>query len=266
MTDADAERCFFSQAQNTVLHVPIPKCASFAKRQPTAITFRKEAVIMSNKLPAAVQCKHCQHTIETELWETINTATDPELKAAVRDRTAFLFECPECSEKSYLDYGFLYHQPEDRILIQYATDDDTIRNMLACLKAPKENNPRAPFMDAEYIIRLVRSQDRLTEKLRILDDGLDDRIMEIYKALALLNYDSEHPDKNNTEVYYFHAADGSHQLQVFIDKKYECSSLFNQKMYQNLVQQFSPKLPPIRKDWPLIDEKWAMHLLTEDDE
>lgn len=56
-----------------------------------------------------ITCPECGKDAEFRIWKSINTKIDPEMKAAVRDRSAFLFTCPNCGAKHYVDYGFLYH-------------------------------------------------------------------------------------------------------------------------------------------------------------
>lgn len=68
---------------------------------------------MSSHTKVIVTCPKCNKEHSIRIWRSINTTLDPEMKAAVRDRSAFLFECPSCGEKAYMDYGFLYHQMED---------------------------------------------------------------------------------------------------------------------------------------------------------
>ena len=70
-----------------------------------------------------IECPLCHKEVELKMWSSINTLENPEYKDAVRDMSAFEFICPECGEKYYLDYGLLYHQMEDKIMIQYDPDN-----------------------------------------------------------------------------------------------------------------------------------------------
>ena len=79
---------------------------------------------MSRSRLISITCPECQKESDFRIWESINTMLNPEMKSAVRDRSAFLFTCPECGAKKYVDYGFLYHQMEDHIMIHYVNSDE----------------------------------------------------------------------------------------------------------------------------------------------
>ena len=70
---------------------------------------------MSIRREISITCPECQKEHPFIMWESINTAIDPKMRSAVKDRSAFLFTCPTCGTKNYIDYGFLYHQMEDQI-------------------------------------------------------------------------------------------------------------------------------------------------------
>ena len=72
---------------------------------------------MSKRCEVTITCPKCNEEHPFVMWQSINTQLDPEMRAAVKDRSAFQFICPTCGEKTYVDYGFLYHQMEDGIMI-----------------------------------------------------------------------------------------------------------------------------------------------------
>ena len=143
---------------------------------------------MSSHREITISCPKCKQDHPFVMWHSINTTLNPEMKAAVKDRSAFLFECPSCGEKTYVDYGFLYHQMEDRIMIHYANSDE---NAEAVYKMLTEDDPTGMLQDMRkenYLIRIVRTQNELREKIAIFDEGLDDRIIEIFKIYMLVTF------------------------------------------------------------------------------
>ena len=46
-----------------------------------------------------VTCPSCHHEGDFELWDSINTALDPEMKEKVLNKSIFLYTCPSCGEK-----------------------------------------------------------------------------------------------------------------------------------------------------------------------
>lgn len=195
------------------------------------------------------------------MWESINTMLDPEMKPAVRDRSAFLFTCPECGAKNYVDYGFLYHQMEDHIMIHYASSDENAEEIYDLVTGKTMPDMMKEMFDSDYLIRIVRSQNELREKLAIFDSGLDDRIIEIFKIFLLAKYQEDHPEGNEKiELLYF-VDDGKHLIQVFADNQPAGVAEIPMEFYEKLKSDYSSRLPDIRKDEPFIDRQWAIEAM-----
>ena len=77
------------------------------------------------------------------------------MKAAIRDRSAFLFTCQHCDHKAYVDYGFLYHQMEDQIMIHYAQSEKAVREVydLYARKCDNEIFKGFPDIQTKYLNR-----------------------------------------------------------------------------------------------------------------
>ena len=71
---------------------------------------------MSRHHMEKLTCPSCHHEGDFELWDSINTALDPEMKEKVLNQSIFLYTCPSCGETFRLNYSTLYHQMEDVIL------------------------------------------------------------------------------------------------------------------------------------------------------
>ncbi len=215
---------------------------------------------MSSHTKVIVTCPKCNKEHSIRIWRSINTTLDPEMKAAVRDRSAFLFECPSCGEKTYMDYGFLYHQMEDRIMIHYASTDENADEIYEMLNG---NDPTGMITDMRknnYLIRIVRSQNELREKIAIFDEGLDDRIIEIFKIYILATFQEDHPDCKQIETLYFR--DGEKNLiQILADGESYGVSEIPDKFYKELCEEYRGKIPDIRKDGPYIDRQWALETM-----
>ena len=74
---------------------------------------------MSQRREVSLTCPQCGKEHPFIIWNSINTILNPEMKEAVKDRSAFRFVCPDCGAKTYVDYDLLYHQMEDRIIEIY---------------------------------------------------------------------------------------------------------------------------------------------------
>ena len=220
---------------------------------------------MSKIKTVQITCPKCQHSSDFDIWESINTQLDPELKAAVRDRSAFLFTCPECGTQTYIDYGFLYHQMEDRIMIHYANSDENAEEIKEMLRERGDSEDGFDSMinnliKENYLIRIVRSQNQLREKLAIFDAGLDDRLIEIFKVIVFFRLQQENPDIKDPMLFFF-AYEGKHYIQVISEGQPVGEVQMSEELYEKLVNDYGSGLPELRKAEPEIDRQWAMDYL-----
>ena len=142
---------------------------------------------MSMERMEQVTCPHCGKQGTMQVWQSVNTAIDPETRELVRSGELFAYKCPSCGAVTNVNYGFLYHQMEDQLMIYYVTDEESCASVAEMFSGQDERMGR--LMDKSgvdgYLMRIVLSQNALREKLFIFDRGLDDRIVEILKYLYI---------------------------------------------------------------------------------
>lgn len=217
---------------------------------------------MSKCRSVRITCPKCNQEHDFTIWESINTALDPEMKQAVRDGSAFLFTCPDCGEKTNVEYGFLYHQMEDRIMIHYATSDENAEEIKSFLAKGFDDFPGMSFKENGYLLRIVRTKAQLLEKLAVIDAGLDDRVVEIVKLFVRVQYTKENKD-NPVEESYMYFSDGQKTVQLVLADGTFASANIPDEYYESIRSQFEHKMPALRADDELvIDHEWAMKLLA----
>ena len=216
---------------------------------------------MSRCRSVEITCPSCGQKSQFTIWDSINTTLDPEMKSAVRNRSAFAFVCPHCGDRSNVNYGFLYHQMEDRILIHYVTSDEEAKTVEEMYSANNPITAEFPsFRDADYMVRIVFSQNQLLEKLAIIDAGLDDRLVEIYKVFLLANAQKEKPDLGDAEILMLTDA-GKHYLQFLSDNKSLGYAEMSMDTYRLLEDEFGDSLLARSKQGPYVDRRWALEFI-----
>ena len=212
---------------------------------------------MSSQRKITVTCPKCNKSHPFTIWQSINTSLDPEMKAAVIDLSAFLFECPTCGEKNYVNYSFLYHQMVDKIMIHYASSDKDAEEVCKMLAGDAPAGMLQDMRKNNYLTRLVRTHNELREKIMIFDNGLDDRIIELLKADIFNTFIKDNPDSKDVEILYFRG-DEKNYIQILADGKSQGIEELSDELYEELAQEYTDKLPNIRKDGPCIDREWAL--------
>ena len=105
-----------------------------------------------------IKCPNCGHETPFTIWESINTTLNPELKEKVRSDELFKFTCHHCGLTALVDYPFLYHQMEDKIMIYYTSNRED-----------------------EYVNQLSKTR-------RLLEDKNNDLLSKIYKITSFINF------------------------------------------------------------------------------
>ncbi len=208
---------------------------------------------MSMKEETTVTCPKCGKKGPFTIWPSLNTVLNPDKKAEVLDGSLFVYECPDCGCKAPVEYGFLYHQMDDKIMIHVdqtmsSFEDRGVEDLMGMLSGN------------DYLIRVVPDTNSLREKIHIFDDGLDDRVIELVKVMILIYMAGAQPEylsaPGGCRLYYMGGkgvknmvvlAEGLKQLVMDISGPYE--ELCKPKVMEHL--------PPLRKSGPVIDRAWA---------
>ena len=218
---------------------------------------------MSRHRMINIECPICKKEGAFQIWESINTTLDPEMKQAVLDKSAFLFKCPGCGNETYVDYGTLYHQMEDKIMIHYATTDENEQEILDMLKFDEDNKMNNLFKNMisnNYLIRIVRSQNALREKIQIFDAGLDDRIIEIAKIYIWIMYKDQNPNSKDVEIFFL--KDNDENIFVILDDGRQVATApITDEFYDSLFEKHNINPDDIRKNEYIIDFDWAWNAM-----
>lgn len=225
---------------------------------------------MSIEHEEMITCPKCGKTSSFTIWQSLNTMLNPEEKEKVVSGELFRFTCPACGYTAQVDYGFLYHQMEDEMMIYYVQDDEGYEQAYEFCTGKKTNGEESEFKVFEaygdgmkdYLYRIVRSQNRLREKIRIFDDGKDDRIIELMKVFISVSIGKQHPELEEFELYY----DGDKDSDAFTIITPDSAPMMVSvppESYSGIIKDFSDRLPDIRdKEDLLINFDWAMRFIT----
>lgn len=204
---------------------------------------------MSDRFLNMVKCPHCEKSQKFEMWRVINVSDNPEMKEKVKTKEVFKLTCSQCGNLVNADHQFLYEDPETRIVIHYAREKDA--------SAAKEDLAKYEG----YKARVVSYQNDLVEKLMIFDAGLDDRIIEIIKAIYVNQLYTINPSYQIDEIL-FDNSNGDAKI-IFLSKgRLLTESAMSDEVYRTIEEQFKDKMAPFDEETETsIDFEWALKLL-----
>ncbi|MCI5141409.1 MAG: hypothetical protein D3909_06730, partial [Candidatus Electrothrix sp. ATG1] len=112
--------------------------------------------------------------------------------------------------------------------------------------------------------RIVRHPLELNEKIRLFEDGFDDRVMEIFKLFALMKND-DFSGKDDKSFYYAESCDEALQF-LAVDNKGAGMVQLHPKGYKALCSKFSGRLPDMNSllgQYMEVDRNYALNRLKE---
>ena len=227
---------------------------------------------MSVKHTQQIACLKCKKKSDFEFYGSINTMLDPTLKQRVKNFDIFKFICPHCGSEQFVNYSFLYHQMEDKLMIFYCQDEEEVakvRSLYAddfdtALNAQGESET---IDTTGYRRRIVIGADNLIEKIRIFDAGLDDRLVEIYKVLLYGQMQAElaaMPGGDAVDdVFVDEQLDGSLNFVFVADGRAVGAVAFSQDVYEVIANQYRDAVERLAPTEPVINQDWAFDILAQ---
>ncbi len=114
------------------------------------------------------KCARCGEVHRMEFAGSVDVLASPFLKDKVKSGEHFVWSCPHCGCVNLLHRPFLYHDPQERLMI-----------LLTDAPVKAEGLPEG------YVGRVVGSTGELIEKIKIFDAGLDDIVIEMCKFVTV---------------------------------------------------------------------------------
>lgn len=242
---------------------------------------------MSDVAKQMIICPHCHRTAYFNIWNSINTKTDPQTYGQVRNLSLFRFCCPYCGQTSTINYSFLYHQMENRLMIYYLADDEEVNNTQKLLEVVsggtlQDDKPASGSgMEAgdrllvnalaRYRYRIVRTHEDFLEKLAIFDSGLDDRIIELAKVILGAEAERQLSESGFRVKGAFFMSDKETKERklVFRDKNSSRTATVSfdryvANVYNQIIDRYSPALEGPHKKDTIIDRNWASDILNNE--
>lgn len=136
-------------------------------------------------------CPGCGHEQPFTHYDSVNVSLDSELKEKLLSGELTTFRCSKCGTSAEVVAPMLYHDMNQQLMIWLLPGDDPVP------EDPLQSGPMSVFTDS-LTRRRVRTFNGLAEKIRLFDDGLDDKVIELSKLLICL----QEPALQQGELYF----------------------------------------------------------------
>ncbi len=209
---------------------------------------------MSKMHTDKITCPKCGNKHDFTFYDSVNTELDPDLKRDVRTGELFRFECPYCGTVADVVYQCLYHQVENRAMIFFIPNGET-EEAERLFKDSKNRSVGMPGLDAYYKKRIVTTMNDFKEKLKLLDEDLDDRAVEIMKCLLRIMMAGEEPEHEIQNMYFDKTKDGKRFFYCLLKDEDPIGLQYDRALYEQVIKDFQPIFDA--DDSVIIDQQWA---------
>lgn len=207
---------------------------------------------MSMPMEVTFSCPACKATIKSTAWRSINTDY-PNAVELILSGKLFEAKCPKCGFVAHLAYDLLFNDMIHGFYIWVVHPDE------------KYDAKLDSVLNQENILgfstRIVNSVDTLREKVRILQAGKDDHVIELCKQLLLLEikelrheFEPVHmefvSDKGTSEILFYEANSQITRCELTADFYGKISS-----KYRDAI------LDADSHNTPFIDAAWAQKVV-----
>lgn len=213
----------------------------------------------------SVICPECGHEQDIKICPAVNVTTDPDMRAKVLSGELFLFKCDKCGFEGLAGFPFIYEDKQTNggflIYMEPGCEDRVVG-----IEMP-DIADQIVYRDVP--MRLVTEINSLKEKIFIFEAGLDDRVMELFKLLAITKLEGD-PSQKPDELRFskIEDVDGGKTVlfAAFKEEKYLGVLELPYSLYQSCVITGSPIWDTPLTECTAVDQMWIADRIKEDEE
>ena len=214
-------------------------------------------------------CPHCLNEEDVTIWDIIDTSQDPDLREEVLQKRVQQFVCSNCHHEWIAAEPFLYHDPQDKLLLYYGPQfAELLREGLPeSQNLPKQIQKALPVewaqASSDYKLRITTEYNDLIEKIHIFEFGLDDRLIEVLKVAIHSRQMEQDPDNRWDELHFLAASGDDLIFSTYNEQDNWQAVNLEYEAYENSEQLLAQLLPPEGR-WNLVDMNWAVRFVQTD--
>jgi len=218
---------------------------------------------MSKYQTVQITCPECETVFDVKKWDSVNVQINPEEKERMLSGDFFNHQCPECATISCILFTCLYHDMSSQLMVYLIPLEPgkdpsealgMIENVSQLLDDPSAD---LLFFKDGYKHRVVFHREDLMEKIKINDEGLDDRVIEVLK-LIMLHQLGEDVAPAKIEYFLFDTITGKREFTIFLDSGDIGQVDFPQDAYDKIETSFAQAIEAgTPKGFQFVDRKWA---------
>ena len=222
---------------------------------------------MSKQAVADITCSNCGQIFEAEVYTSVNSKLNPELRQSILAGNFFKHTCSLCGCINDVSYEALYHDMNKKFMVWLVKPDE--ENVIFMQK----NSLKLGAMFSEYKLFISRYPFQWIERIITSELGMDARVIEMYKCG--IKEKERFPLKTQNDFLHFQKYTRNFLGRTKFHWKYvrdngeteEYTKKLNAIKYQeyeSLIRSIEPNLTP--SVWYLIDWQFPFGKEIDDGE
>ncbi len=203
---------------------------------------------MTQQKNITVNCPACFEDRAFRIYSSIDVSKNPGLKEDIFSREIFKFTCPMCGEEILVAYDCTYTDPDNKYII-------------ALVSGMAQENKSALKVEG-HTLRIVTSINEFVEKIALCEDGIDDKVVELYKIMLEDQFEDERPGSKILGIFYGGRDFENNNLMFFIitENAENCRAMLSMQTYEAITNQFRASADKF-DDTSEINRDWAIGAL-----
>ncbi len=251
--------------------------------EPTDSPCPNRAVIQSKATEGSVICPSCGAVSQTVMWELLEASCNPERAAQLASGQLLVHGCPQCGTLIPLDYPLFYIDRDRKVAAYYPAgqgDLSAIQTLFTQASMRFRDVDLPSLRRQEFALRVVPQRHQLPEKVTAWHMGLDDELLEVFKASLLRELQAQNPDLGLADLQLVgltgadSVADPTAKLEFVLFKRKEgpdgepevvpadTQVTLPVEAYRRLARSLEVCVQIDRRRSPVVDAAWAQEVLA----
>ena len=153
---------------------------------------------MSKISTRKITCKNCGEKFDADIYDSVNVDLDPDLREKFIFDELYAYKCPHCKEMMFYAYPILYHDMKHKFMVQSGNLAHVYREFYNIFnkKSDDELTKMINLAHEGYTFVAATTTTLAREKVVALENGLDHRIVALYRYHEMLHY-NQYAKKND---------------------------------------------------------------------
>lgn len=209
-----------------------------------------------NPVEIMYTCPYCGKQHPINIYQAINVEKEPEMRDKAVMGEVFIQTCPKCGKKYMVQNELTYVDPIHKFIIYVSTKPI----------APLSRQVVEPLLNQGYTLRRCSTVAEFTEKIQILEDGVDDVMVELAKYDSYIEFiDNKKGEADSVSaVEYQRAENGIMKINVKTGDKGMAFIIPISVLEEEMAMH--PDMYRVNnEEFPLVNADWIISLFKEAD-